>query len=164
MWTSEGGGGEESRKGTASSMTNIDLLMAAIAGTNSALKAEPLQVPSIESVTELIEKITGIVEKFSDKKPLDRIDFDDPKLKESINEAQKIISAETTTEVNTKPAPINQKKTVKGKWQYSNKDGGATDGGTTSTETKPSNNGKTPDTVITTYHTKTPNPSKESKK
>ena len=62
---------------------------------------------------------------------------------------------------NTKPPIVEQKKTVAGKWQYSNKDGGITDGGTTSTEIKKSNNDKTPDTLIKTYHTETPNPSKK---
>ncbi|MFN0082452.1 MAG: RHS repeat domain-containing protein [Ferruginibacter sp.] len=63
-----------------------------------------------------------------------------------------------------KPKPIKVEKTVKGKWQYSNPDGGVTDGGSTSTEVKPSNNPKTPDTIVITKHTETPNPSKKSKK
>jgi RHS repeat-associated protein len=85
------------------------------------------------------------------------------KVAEEAKGAAEVVSeaATMTSNTNTKPPTVEQKKTVAGKWQYSNKDGGITDGGTTSTEIKKSNNDKTPDTLIKTYHTETPNPSKK---
>ena len=67
-------------------------------------------------------------------------------------------------EANTKPPIIIQHKTIKGKWQYYNENGGITDGGNTTTKKLESHNSKTPDTLIKTYHTRTPNPAKKISK
>lgn len=59
-----------------------------------------------------------------------------------------------------KPKTVVQNKSARGKWQYSDQDGGANNLGN-STAIKPSNDPNTPDTMIITNHTPVPKPSKK---
>jgi RHS repeat-associated protein len=95
MWTSEEGGGEESKRGRPDFMSNIDALVAAFSNGKEMLEFEGAE-KGLENLEKFMEKFTEILKMVQDKRN-GEWDFDDPNMKASIEAMQKLLAKYETT-------------------------------------------------------------------
>jgi RHS repeat-associated protein len=149
MWTSEEGQGEETRKGRADFIDNIDGLLEMVKG-GGAMGGE-LEFDKSENILKFIETLTDLIKEKTETSPGDKVNVSDPVVKKTLMELQKLLAdyedpSQSNQKNNNKKLSSTRKEYII--WQPT--EGNQTGWSLTKSPADPSK----PDTVIILYHPK----------